>query len=145
MLLCLWNSTGKNTGVGFHALLQGIFPTEGLNLGLLHCSQILYHLSHQGSPNIPIFGCIFTHCVQLFVIPYTAACQVSLSFTISWSLLKLMSTESVMPSKYLVLCHPLLLLPSMFPSIRVFSSELALGIRCPKYWSFTFSISPSNE
>ena len=78
------------------------------------------------------------------MIPWTAACQASLSFTTSWSLLKPMSTESVMPSNNLVLCH-LLLLPSVFPSIRVFSNELALHIRWPKYWSFSFSISPSNE
>ena len=78
-------------------------------------------------------------------IPWTAACQASLSFTISQSLLKLMSVESVMPSNYLVLCHPLFLLPSILPSIRVFSSESALHIRWPKYWSFSFSISPSNE
>jgi len=131
--------------MGFHALLQGIFPTQGLNLGLLHCSQILYYLSHQGSPNIPNYCCLVTHHIQLFATPNTAACQVSLSFTISWSLLKLMSIESVMPSRYLVVCHPLLLLPSIFASIRVFSNELALGIRYPKYWSFSFSISPSNE
>ena len=73
------------------------------------------------------------------------ACQSSLSFTISWSLLKLMSIESVMPSNYLTLCRPHLLLPSIFPSIRVYSNELVLRIRWPKYWSFSFSISPSNE
>ena len=77
------------------------------------------------------------------VIPQTAAHQASLSFTISRSLLRVMSIESVMPSNHLILCHPFLLLPSIFPSIRVFSSELALCIRWPKYWSF--SISPSNE
>ena len=77
--------------------------------------------------------------------PWTEARQVSLSITSSWSLLKLMSTESVMPSSHLILCRPLLLLPSIFPSIRVFSSESALHIRWPKYWSFSFSISPSNE
>ena len=81
-------------------------------------------------------------CVQLFVTPWTAACQASLSFTISQSVLKLMSIESVMPSSHLTLCHPLLL-PSIFPSIRVFSSESVLYIRWPKYWSF--GISPSNE
>ena len=83
--------------------------------------------------------------VRLFANPWTAACQASLSVTSSQSLLKLMSIESVMPSNYLILCHPLLLLPSIFPSIRVFSSELVLRIRWPKYWSFSFSISPSNE
>ena len=83
--------------------------------------------------------------VLLFATPWTAALQASLSITISWSLLKLMSIESVMPSNHLVLCHPLLLLPSIFPSIRVFSHESVLSIRWSKYWSFSFSISPSNE
>ena len=83
--------------------------------------------------------------VQLFVTPWTAARQASLSFTISRSLLKLMSIESVMPSNHLILCHPLLLLPSVFPSISIFSSESALHLRWPKYWSFSFSISPFNE
>ena len=82
-------------------------------------------------------------CVQLFAASWTAACQASLSFTISQSLLKLMSTESVMSSNYLILCRPFLLLPSIFPSIRVFSKESALRIRWSKYWSF--SISPSND
>ena len=77
--------------------------------------------------------------------PRTAARQASLSFTISWSLLKLMSIESVMPSNHLIFCRAFLLLPSIFPSIRVFSSESALHIRCPKYWSFSFTISPYNE
>ena len=77
--------------------------------------------------------------------PWTAAHQASLSFTISWSLPKLMSIESVMPSSHLILCGPLLLLPSIFPSIRVFSNESALRMRWPKYWSFSFNISPSNE
>ena len=77
--------------------------------------------------------------------PWTAAPQVSLSFTISQSLLEFMSTESVMPSNHLILCCPLLLSSSVFPSIRVFTSELALHIRWPKYWSFSFSISPSSE
>ena len=83
--------------------------------------------------------------VQLFATPWTVAHQASLSFTISQSLLKLMFIESVMPSNHLILCQPLLLLPSIFPSIRVFSSESVLRIRWPKYWSFNFSLSPSNE
>ena len=77
--------------------------------------------------------------------PQTAACQTSLSITNSWSLPKLVSIKSVMPSNHLILCHPLLLMPSIFPSIRVFSNESALCIRWPKCWSFSFSISPSNE
>ena len=87
---------------------------------------------------------LFSH-VQLFVTPWTAACQASLSITNSQCLLKLMFIESVMPSNHLILCHPLLLLPSIFPSIRVFSNESVLCIRWPKYWSFSFSIGPSNE
>ena len=83
--------------------------------------------------------------IRLFETPWTAAHQASLSFTISQSLLKLMSTESVMPSNHLILCHPLLLLPSIFPSMRVFTSDSALRIRWPKYWSFSFNISPSDE
>ena len=83
--------------------------------------------------------------VRLFVTPWTAALQASLSITNSWSLLKLMSFESVMPSNHLILCHLLLLPPSIFPSIRVFSNESVLHIRWPKYWSFSFSMSPSNE
>ena len=82
--------------------------------------------------------------IQFFVTPWTAAYQASLSITNSWSLLKLMSIESVKPSNCLILCHPLLLLPSIFHRIRVFSKS-ALRIRWPKYWSFSFSISPSNE
>ena len=97
------------------------------------------------------FGIIYINsvqslsCVQLFATPQTAACQFSLFITNSLSLLKLTSIESVMPSKHLILCHPLLLLPSILPSIRVFSNESVLRIRWPKYCSFSFSISPSNE
>ena len=83
--------------------------------------------------------------VWLCATPWTAARQPSLSITNSWSLLKLMSIESVMPSNHLILCHPLLLLPSIFPSIRVFSSDSVLHIRWPRFWSFSISISPSNE
>ena len=84
-------------------------------------------------------------CVWLFVTPWTAARQASLSFTISWSLLIFKSIESVMPSNHLNICCPILLLPSIFPSTRVFSNESALHISWQKYWSFSFSISPSNE
>ena len=84
-------------------------------------------------------------CVQLFATPWTAACQASLSITNSRSLLKLTSIESVMSSSHLILCHPLLLQPSIFPSIRVFSNGSVLCIRWPKYWRFSFSFSPSNE
>ena len=84
-------------------------------------------------------------CVQLFVTPWTVACQASLSITNSWSLPKLMSIETVRPSIHLILCRLLLLLPSIFPNIRVFSSESALCLRWPKYWNLSFNISPSNE
>ena len=83
--------------------------------------------------------------VQLFTTPWTTACLPFLSITNSWSLLKLISIESMMPSNHLILCCPLLLLPSIFPSIRVFSNESALHIRWPKYWSFSFNIHRSNE
>ena len=84
-------------------------------------------------------------CCCCWVIPWTSACQASLSFTISLSLLKLMSFEPIMPFNHLILCHPLLLLPSIFPNIRVFSNESVLHIKWPKYCSFSFSISPSSE
>ena len=101
------------------------------------------------STPLPIFNCIssvqlLSH-VRLFVTPWTTAHQTSLSITNSCSLPKPMSIESVMPSNHLILCHPLLLLPSIFPSIRVFSNESAIRIRWPKYWSFSFNISPANE
>ena len=88
---------------------------------------------------------LWLSCVQYFVTPWTAAGQASLSITNSQSSLKLVSIESVMPSNHLVLCRPLLLPPSIFPSIRVFSNESVLCIRWPKYWNLNFSISPSNE
>ena len=100
-----------------------------------------HHLSSPGC-NIVIQS---LSCDRLFATPWTAAHQASLSFTISRSLLKLMSIESVIQSNHLILCHPLPLLPSIFPSIRVSSSELACRIRWPKYWSFSFSISSSSE
>ena len=102
-----------------HLCISGINPTWSYSI-------VVQSLSH----------------IRLFAIPWTAACQASLSFTISRSLLKLMSIEVGGPFNHLVLCHPLLLLPSIFPSIRVFSNELALHIRWPKYLSFSFSISP---
>ena len=94
--------------------------------------------------NINIKSVLFS-CIQLFATPWTAACQTYLSITNFRSLLKLMSIESVMPSNHLILCCPLLLLLLVFPSIRVFSNQLPLHIRWPKYWNFSFSISPSNE
>ena len=96
--------------------------------------------------NLPYLSSVqLLSCVRLFATPWTVARQASLSITSSWSLLKLMSIESVMPSSHLILCRPLLLLPPIPPSISVFSSESTLCMRWPKYWSFSFSISPSNE
>ena len=100
--------------------------------------SLLQHLSSKAS----ILQLSF---VQLSATPWTLAYQASVSITNSWSLLKLVSIESVMPSNHLILCRPLLLPPSMFPSIRVFSNELVLYIRWPKYWSFSFRISPSSK
>ena len=115
-------------------------------------------VSFQSNKCLHRFSCLHSHplnicfssvqllsCVQLFANPWTAACQASLSITNSQSLLKLMSIELVMPSNHLILCRPLLLPPSVFPSIRVFSNESVLRIRWPKYWSINFSISPTNE
>ena len=120
------DSPGKNTGVGCYSLLQGIFPTQGSNPSLAHCRQFFYCLSHQGSPFHYISSVQLLSHVWLFSTLWTTACQASLSITNSWSLPKLMSIESVMPSKHLILCHLLLLLPSIFPSIRVFSNESVL-------------------
>ena len=91
------------------------------------------------------YCCLLLSHVLLFATPWITTYQASLSFSISHSLLKLMSIESIMPSNYLILCHLLLLLPSIFPRLRVFSNETVLRVRWPKYWSFSFSISPSDE
>ena len=124
-----WEWRGRNWGIlAFHVIFWMVsFSLLNLNNAHSNFTVVVQSLSR----------------VQLFVTPWTAARQASLSFTISLSFLKLMSIESMIPSNHLILCHPLLLLPSIFPSSRVFSSELALWIRWPKYWSF--SISPSNE
>ena len=122
----------------FSKLLSCIFLFYGfknvLDLILLKREYIWYIISVQS-----------LSCVQLFATPWTAACQASLSITSSWSLLRVMSIESVMPYNHLILCCPLLLPPSVFPSIRVFSNEWVLRIRWPKYCSFSLSINPSNE
>ena len=156
------DSPGKNTGEGCHALLQWIFPTQGLNPLLSHYRWILYCLSYWGSPWIHL-KCYFISCigkssssvnVQFSSVtqscpnsatPWIAAHQASLSITNSQSLPKLMSLKSVMPYNHLIICPPLLPLPSIFPSIRVFSNESILPIRWPKYWSLSFSIYPSDE
>ena len=135
--------SSKNTGMGCHFLLQGIFLIQGLNQGLLHCRQILYIWATGNSWS--------SHSVQLlshiwlYETPQIAARQASLSITISWSSRKLMSIESVMPSSHLILYRSLLLLPLIPPSIRVFSNESILCMRWPKYWSFSLSVSPTNE
>ena len=97
------------------------------------------------NPSVQLSSVQLLSHVQIFVTSWTVACQASLSITNFWSLLKLMYIELVMPSNHLILCHPLLLLPLIFPSITVFSNESALRIRWPKYWSLSFSISPSIE
>ena len=173
-LLGPWNFPGKNTVVDCHFLLLGIFLTQGSNLRLLHLlywqadSLPLHHLgrlieiattrviavvSGTGMP-VELHAKCLSHYivivqslsrVRLFSTPWIAACQASLSITNSWSSLKLMSIESVMPSSHLILCHPLLLLPLIPPSLRVFSSELALRIRWPEYRSSaSVSVLPMN-
>ena len=138
--------------------------TLQLALRLLWLTTLqLCHLPPPLPPPVSSSSCLFPPCqplctscgtissvqslshVRLFVTPWTAAGQASLSTTNSWSSLKLMSIESVMPSNHLILCHPLLLLPSIFPSIKGFSNESVLRIRWPKYWSFSYNVSPSNE
>ena len=139
--------------MGCHILIQGIFPTWGLNPCLLRIWRWQagsLPLLTRGKPFIHNTCIRFSSvqslsCVWLFATPWNTACQASLSITSSRSLFKLMSIESVMPSNHLILCHPFVLPPSIFPSIRVFSNESVLHIWWPKYWSFSFSISPSNE
>ena len=111
----------------------------------MRLSRVPTALFAKGLIKLELISVQLLSCVPLFVTSWAAAHQASLSITNSWSLLKLMSFESVMPSNHLILCHPLLLLPSIFPSIRVISNESALHIRWPKYWSFSFNISSSNE
>ena len=184
--LCPWNSPGKNTGLGCHSLLQGIFPKRDWIqvFHIAHCRLVLYHLGHKGSPRtlqwiaysfskdlLPYPGIepgspalqtdslpaelprkpaftdfavvqLLSH-IQIFVTAWPATRQASLSFTNSQSLLKLLSIELVMTSNHLVLCHSLLLQPSIFPSICFFFNESTLFIKWSKYCNF--SISPFNE
>ena len=123
------------------AAAEAVLPTDS-TLGRLTSYQ---SSSSQAFSSVQFSSVQLLSCVRLFVTPWTAAPQASLSITNSRSLLKLKSIESVMPSNHIILCCPLLLPPSVFPSIRIFSNESALCIRWPKYWSFSFSISPSNE
>ena len=120
------------------------------HLSVLHCLVLIEIRVHrenicEGMTSVKCSSLQSLSCAQLFATPWTAACQASLSITNSQNLPKLMSIPSVMPSNHLILCHPLLLPPSVLPRIRVFSNESVLCIRWPKYWSFIFSISPSNE
>ena len=143
----------------FWNLLLFLYPTDVGNLisgssAISKSSLNIWKFSVHAllKPSLESLICIYSvqsiqllSCVQLFVTPWIAACQASLSITNSRSPPKPMSIELVMPSSHLILYHPLLLLPSIFPSIKVFSNESALCIRWPKYWSFSFNISPSNE
>ena len=145
---------GKDLGCRHEVERPGWFPGFFLIKSVLKCINQAFSSSALltcGARSLLVFEGHLRHVVQsfsraqLFVTTWTAAHQASLPFTISRSLLKLMSIELMMLPNHLILCHPLLLLPSVFPSIRVFSDESALCIRWPKYWSFSFSISPSNE
>ena len=145
-----WYSPGKNTGVGCHTLSEGIFPTQRSNPCIMSPVLIggFFTTGATWEAHLQVYSVQFSSVqsllhVQLFVTPWTATHQASLSITNSQSLL--MSIQLVMPSNYLIFCRPLLLLPSIFPSTRVFSNESVLCIRWPKYWSFIFSNSPSNE
>ena len=131
MLIKLWSNSAW-THIEIYGLNNQIF------LFFLNLKKIAF--SHRVLSSVQSLSHVW-----LFVTPWTAACQASLSITNSWSSLKLMAIELVMPSNHLILCHPLLLPPSIFSSIRVFSNESVLPIRWPKYWSFSFNISPSNE
>ena len=124
---------------GFIPGMQGFF-------NIYKSINVIYHINKLKDKNHMIISSVqpLSH-VQLFATLWTAAHQASLSITNSLSLFKLMSIESVVPSNHLILCRPLVFLPSIFPSIRVFSNESALHIRWPKYWTFSFSISPFNE
>ena len=127
------------------SVARGIFPDQGSNLCLLHW-QVDSTATRKAPPFFGYSSVQSLSCVWLIATPWTAAHQASLSITNSQGPLKVMSIESVMPSNHLILCRPLVLPPSIFPIIRVlFSNELVLHIRWPKYWSFSFSISPSNE
>ena len=129
--------------VGFYLWIARL--VQYLKSSFLWISVWIIYLFHPFIFKLAVVVAQSLSCVLLFETPWPAACEAFLSFTISQSLFRLLSIESIMPSNHLILCRPLLLLSSIFPSIRVFSSESALHIRWPKYWSFSFSISPSNE
>ena len=149
--LTIWTSVRKVITLFFNTLSSFVwlfFQGESILISWLQSpSTVILEPKKINSVNVPVFPFLqFSYVqslshVRLFVTPWTAAHQATLSITNTQSLLKLMSIASVMPSSHLILCHPLLLLPSIFPSIRVFSNESVLHIRWPKYWSFSFSIS----
>ena len=118
---------------------------ESYKICLLCLVPFIEHVFKSHPCSSIIVAVHFLSHVGFFAVPWTVACQASLSFTISWSLLKLMSIEWVTPSNHLILCCPILLLPSIFPSVRIFPNESALHIRWPEYWCFSFSLSPSSE
>ena len=146
-----WLSTRTHTNVHTHTHthMHGglcVFWFQKTNIYIHTMLALILAYQHQKSWKLALCTSVQSLSrVWLFVTPWTAAHQASLSITNLQSLLKLMSIEWVMPSNHLILCHPLLLLPSIFPSIRVFSKESVLHIRWPKFWSFSFNISPSNE
>ena len=144
--LCPWDFLGKNTGMGCQFLLQEIFPIQGLNISCMEADSLL--LSHQGSPmehSVQFSSVQLLSRVWLFATPWIAAHQAPLSITNSRSLLKLMPIELVMPSSHLILCHPLLLLPPISPSIRVRSNESTLCMKCQSIWvSASASVLPMN-
>ena len=141
------DSPGKNTGVVTMPSSMGSSQPRDQTWvsNVSHITGIFLTVWAPGKPHYIYRESLSVQSFRLFVTKWIVAHQASLSITNSWSSLKLMSIESVMPSNYLILCHPLFLLPSIFPSIRVFSNESVLHIRWPKYWSFSFSISPSKE
>ena len=152
--MCLGIDSCVGTSVGSlnpetYVLYFGIFFQNYLFDFFLHIVFVLsfWNCYSTFGPSELVLTVQFSHSVvsDFFATPWTTARQASLSITNYRSLPKPISIESVMPSNHLILCHPLLLLPSIFPSIRVFSNESALPIRWPKYWSFSFSISPANE
>ena len=137
--------TGQGNGMRLEkqTVLSAAWFSQILGSWIFYMVDEVSHLI--GKRSVQFSSVQLLSCVWLFATPWTAARQASLSITNTWSLPKLMSIESVMPSKHLILCCPLLLLRPIPPSIRVFSNESALLMRWPKYWSFSFSISPSNE
>ena len=137
--------SGRNPGVSCHFLIQGILPTQGWNPHLLPWQEDSLPLSNEGSLHIQFNSVQSLSRVRLFATPWTAAHPAFLSIINIRGPPKPVSNKSVMPSYHLILCRPLLLLPSIFPSIRVFSNESALRIRWQEYWNFSFNISPSNE